>query len=89
VKSLDRLLSISSAALGPHSKLDSIPKVDEDRALGEGLRTLLRCLNGFCAFESALHVFSARSGDEIDLNAWNSDVLWRFEYGDLAEGALC
>ncbi len=29
MKSLDRLLSISSAALGPHSKLDSIPKVDE------------------------------------------------------------
>jgi len=66
-----------------------MPKVDEHGALGEGLRTLLRCLNGFYAFESALHVFStARSGDEIDLNAWNSDVLWRFEYGDLAEGAL-
>ncbi len=61
MKSLDRLLSISSAALGPHSKLDSMPKVDEHGALGEGLRTLLRCLNGF--MRSSLRYMSFRRRD--------------------------
>jgi len=89
MKSLDKLLSISSGPFGSETALVNLPALDAFRELGGQLKALLRCRNGFYAFESALHIFSAMSpGNEIDLNSWNSDGLWRFEYDDLAEGAL-
>jgi hypothetical protein len=53
------------------------------------LLALLSQRNGFYAFESALHVFplGSRAG-VIDLETWNTQTLWRFEFGDLADGLL-
>ena len=89
MKSLDKLLSISSSSLGSDTGLVNLPDLNVFGRLGGELKALLQRRNGFYAFESALHAFSTvRPGNEIDLNSWNSDELWRFEYGDLAEGAF-
>jgi hypothetical protein len=89
MKSLEKLLSTSGAPLGPGARLLDLPDLDGFGPLGRELRALLFRRNGFYAFESALHVFpSAAPGKEMNLNGWNSFDLWRFEYGDLAEGTL-
>lgn len=59
------------------------------RAVSKHLAVLLAKKNGFYAFESALHVLPVgRNGDLMDLESWNSDDLWRREYGGLAEGCV-
>jgi hypothetical protein len=89
MKSLEKLLSISSGPLGSETAPVNLPDLDAFAELGGQLKALLRCRNGFYAFESALHFFPATPpGTEIGLNSWNSNELWRCEYGDLAEGAL-
>jgi hypothetical protein len=51
---------------------------------------MLKLKNGFYAFESALHVFplTADLVNETNLAEWNSDSLWRNDYGDLTVGLL-
>lgn len=45
--------------------------------------------NGWYAFESALHVFPLGVKESVlDLETWNSDVLWRNDFGELAEGCF-
>ncbi len=88
MKSLGKLLSISSAPISHHADVKLGTEADFG-AIGEQLEDLLHTRNGFYAFESALHVFpGAVHENEITLSRWNSFELWRFEYGDLAEGAL-
>src|SRR4051812_6567772 len=37
--------------------------------------------NGFFAFDQALHVFPVGDGSRgYDIHAWNSNMLWKFEY---------
>lgn len=87
--SLEKLLSIGSVPWGADTALVNLPDLDAIATLGGELRALLRCRNGLYAFESALHVFpSALPGKEMNLRDWNAFNLWRFEYGDLAKGAL-
>jgi hypothetical protein len=82
---VELLLSRASDALGlEDAPLDDLPELGER---GRELLELLRRRNGFYAFASSLHVFPlgpVREG--YDLETWNSPDLWRFEYGDLADG---
>ncbi len=61
---------------------------------GEALAQLLPMLaklNGFYAFESALHVFPLGvpiNEAERDLVAWNTPKLWRGRYDSLVDGCL-
>ncbi len=88
MRSLEKLLSISSAPISHHADVD-LGTAGDLGVIGEQLEDLLRTKNGFYAFESALHVFpGAVQEGEITLSRWNSFELWRFEYGELAEGLL-
>jgi len=84
-----KLLKIASAPLG-----QPIKQLPEELAGQAGprqqeLAELLRHKNGFFAFESALHVFPVGTVREgYDIQRWNSDDLWRAEYGDMARGLL-
>ncbi len=87
--SLDRLLSNASE---PLTKCK--PDLSEELrglagSLAEDLiRMLIRC-NGFYVLEKALHVFPTHSSqEEIGLDDWNENQLWRSDYRGLADGCL-
>src|SRR5882672_10396448 len=79
---LDRLLSIASSPLRP-----SIPEMPQSLTARNDrtseLYAMLSKINGFFAFESALHVFPLGFGEGLDLESWNSWSLWRSEYEGL------
>ena len=84
----EKLLRIASPPLlkGP-VRMPVAPAVGGAR-LAE-LRRLLERVNGFYAFESALHVLPAgQSGGVMDLATWNAPELFRSHYGDLADDYL-
>ena len=85
----EKLLSISSDAISTAAV--SIDKRWDDlnpRAVEE-LRSLLSQKNGFYTFESALHIFPSQgTGQELGLDSWNAESLWRHEYQGLADGLL-
>ncbi len=85
---IDKLLSVSSEPLArpPLAPLDFL----KDYPLGYELIHMLESKNGFYAFASALHVFphTRLSVEGLTLADWNSDSLWRNDYGDLAAGLL-
>jgi len=83
---VERLLSISSGPLA--SPPVQLPKLLDRYTLGGDLFNLLKLMNGFYAFEAALHVFPVSSRDCMSLEEWNSDSFWRSGYRDLAEGLL-
>ncbi|WNM35439.1 hypothetical protein RKE30_36300 [Streptomyces sp. Li-HN-5-11] len=57
--------------------------------IGSDLNALLGRVNGFYAFESALHVFPVNStGPSAGLQEWNASGLWRDTYGDMANEYL-
>lgn len=86
---LHKLLQISGPSLGPSPDEFTVARGTFDPSLLEQLRALLSTRNGFYAFESALHVFSTKpQEDEQSLGAWNSDLLWRSDYGGMADGYL-
>lgn len=83
---LQQLLSIASRPLG--SSADIRVKLGESPAEKE-LEDMLSRLNGFYAFESALHVFPAGPAENnLDLERWNSPGLWREAYKDMTNGHL-
>ena len=49
---------------------------------------MLEQKNGFYAFESALHVFPLSPDANMGLEGWNTQSLWRNNYGHLADGLL-
>jgi hypothetical protein len=86
---LDKLLSLASASLS-----ESEPKISINLRIlagslaGELMRMLCK-RNGFYALESALHVFPTYSSQqEISLDDWNEDTLWRKYYNGLADDCL-
>jgi hypothetical protein len=85
---IEKLLSIGSEPLS--AKPEVMPESFKGYALGSELFNMLQRKNGFYAFESALHVFPIRcdSTDEMDLETWNSDTLWRNGYQSLTQGLL-
>lgn len=88
-KSLEKLISISGTALSSIAPVMSADSFGFADALARDLLGLLKHKNGFYAFESALHVFSAQSvGKEIGLTEWNSPDLWICEYQGMANECL-
>ena len=83
---VEKLLAISSEALALPAWIQ--PAVLGQTSQGLELFGMLQLKNGLYAFESALHVFPLEPGpdDEIGLEAWNSEFLWRNGYGNLANG---
>jgi len=86
---ISKLLDIASSP-----ELGTPPLLDADcqrlaGPLGPRLLEILHALNGFYAFESALHFLPADvvSGP-LEINQWNSFDLWRFEYRGLADECL-
>ena len=85
---MEKLLSIGSEPLVSTPPDDTA--VVNDFPLRSELLSMLQHKNGFYAFESALHVFPLTSEpvSGANLAEWNSDSLWRSDYGDLAAGLL-
>jgi len=89
VPDLDKLISIGSQPLeiGAPGVSKEVERLAGD--LLPQLKYLLGSKNGFVAFESALHVFSAGSAFGFyGLNEWNRPDLWVSEYGGVADGFL-
>jgi hypothetical protein len=84
-KNTEKLISLGGDALGPspsHHVADVL--LTGAGALGRELLDLLFRKNGFYAFESALHVFPiGKVPGVMDLLTWNSNELWKRDYGPL------
>lgn len=86
MKSLDKLLSISSHQLSERSE----NRVSLPGRLGRELELMLGKKNGFYAFQSALHVFPVGiMGSSPDLHEWNSAELWKSAFKGLADNHFC
>lgn len=85
----EKLISISSPAIG-RALPDCTPEIAiKFGSLGEELGEVLKTRNGFYAFETALHIFpSQRTCPPVSLEHWNEPRLWRAEYRGLADDAL-
>jgi hypothetical protein len=86
--SIIKLISISSESISSTEPFLCDKSISLIGTLKEEYFSFLALANGLYAFESALHVFPATQNDEIDsldVNLWNSDDLWRVDYGSLAE----
>lgn len=80
MSALEKLVSLGSPAL-------TLPP--NAASVSSALEPLLGLKNGFYAFESALHVLpSRRTTEELGLDEWNAEVLWRAEYEGMADGAF-
>lgn len=84
---LSKLIEVSSPALGSVD-FDMRQFPEEEKNTANALRPLLAARNGFCAFDSALHVYGTSSLEEPTIFEWNSLRGWKEEYGDLASGAF-
>jgi len=85
---VEKLLSISSEPLAQTAPVNQ--ELLKNYTLGPDLLRMLEGKNGFYAFESALHVFplTSETVEGASLAEWNSDSLWRNDYGDLTSGLL-
>lgn len=87
--SSDKLLSNASSFLSEHEPQISAELLSLAGSLTDDLLRILRQRNGFYALESALHVFPTHSSpQEIGLDDWNENTLWRSAYKELADGCL-
>lgn len=87
--SLDKLLSNSSSSLSEREPEISGRLRNLAGFLADDLVSMLCQRNGFYALESALHVFPTHSNpQEIGLDDWNENALWRNAYNGLADGCL-
>jgi hypothetical protein len=88
VTAIEKLLTISSDPLASTTPTNF--ELMTNYSLGPELLRMLERKNGFYAFESAPHVFPATSEtlNGASLAEWNSDTLWRNDYGDLTSGLL-
>jgi hypothetical protein len=82
---IEELLGLAGPALGEAPGIEA-ESVDAD--VEQELMAMLAEVNGFYAFEAALHVFPVKSGEHMDLVRWNSSNLWRDAYGPLAEDLI-
>jgi len=86
MKAISKLVSIGSEALTA-ADWRYLGSCSWTSQLQAELLAMLRLRNGFYAFEGALHVLPVgRQATVMSLKEWNSVDLWRYEYGDLAEG---
>lgn len=86
---LYKLLSISSSSLSNHKPEISEKMRELAGSLADDLVIMLCQRNGFYAFERSLHVFPTHSSyNEIGLDDWNDDSLWRSRYNHLSYQCL-
>ncbi len=86
MKAIGKLVSLGTEALAA-ADLRNLSTDSSNSRLQSELLAMLRLRNGFYAFEGALHILPAGSQAAVmSLEEWNSADLWRYEYGDLAEG---
>jgi hypothetical protein len=87
--SVEKLVSLTGPALVDAPPILSVRATRLAGRRADELLALLRERNGFYAYESALHVFPATEKTGVmDLDQWNSDELWRKEYGSMADRCL-
>jgi hypothetical protein len=85
----EKLVSVGSQSLGYSPPRLSQTLLNLAGSLANEFYSFLSKKNGFLAFESALHVFPSENYSQaITLENWNSDNLWRKDYGDLAKNCL-
>ncbi len=85
---LDKLLSIVGPRLGADLPSSAATNLLTIRSTFD-LLALLKQRNGFYGFENALHVFPVgQSPSPYDLTTWNSEGLWRTEYGNATQDLL-
>lgn len=87
---LEKLLNIGGDSLSPlePTTMDVAGSWLPGKAVAD-LLDLLKKKNGFYAFESALHIFPAKSHHaEIGLKEWNASDLWVREYQGMAGDCL-
>lgn len=88
-ESFQQLLRVASGALSESTPRLSVECSRLAGRLAPDLLVLLWARNGFLAYDGALEVFPAgEDSDTMTLDRWNSESLWRFEYGALADGCL-
>lgn len=86
---LEKLLSNSTSSLNVNAVYLSEELMAQAGSLATELQEMLSIRNGFYALEKALHVFPSHSlDDEIGLDEWNSNSLWRVEYDDSISNCL-
>jgi hypothetical protein len=84
-----QLVRIGGLSLGPDYISEGSSDFIDYGQLGREFISLFSEKNGFYAFESALHIFPLLSETNcMTLARWNSNELWRYEYGTLAQGLL-
>lgn len=84
--SIDALLGIASAPLGPAEAVSSAALLEASDGM-RAVMSVLRRRNGFYAFESALLFRPLSScGSVRGIIEWNSPAGWRAAYGDAARG---
>lgn len=86
-QSTEKLLSLAGEPLG--SPIESAAAVDGQPFSVDLIEAMLSRVNGFYAFESALHVFplSGRPG-AFGIDSWNEPGLWRDLYRGMADDFL-
>lgn len=86
---LDKLLSSACSSLSENAPFLSEQLLGLAGSLSDDLLSMLCKRNGFYALESALHVFPSHSDQqEVGLDKWNDDALWRNEYQGMTDGCL-
>jgi len=79
---IEELLGMAGPAL---SQAPGVEPESVEADVEQDLMEMLAEVNGFYAFDAALHVFPVKSSDHMDLVRWNSPTLWRDAYGSLAD----
>lgn len=82
---LDKLLAL---AAGPLCGMPAAGVFEFAGRHGLSLAAMLGRVNGFYAFESALHVFPSGASESMSLELWNDADLWRRDYDDLTDGLV-
>lgn len=87
--SLDKLFSYASSSLCEQKPELSVRLHSLAGTLADELLRMLYQRNGFYALESALHVFPSYScQEEVGLEEWNENTLWRNDYKGLVDDCL-
>lgn len=81
----DPFQKLLSLAAGPLGGVPGADVADLGGRHGSSLEGMLRRVNGFYAFESALHVFPSGTSERMSLELWNDRDLWRRDYDNLTD----
>lgn len=89
MQALKQLVRMAPSGLEPSVDVASMHEPSLNKQQLDMLGPLYTLRNGCYAYGNALHVYPIRSDHHLDVVRWNDPSLWKFEYGDMAEGILC